>query len=30
MPPLVEDAPGHFAACHFAKELALKGIEVPA
>jgi len=30
IPPLVEDAPGHFAACHFAKELALKGIEVPA
>ena len=30
VPPLVEDAPGHFAACHFSKELALKGIEVPA
>jgi oligopeptide/dipeptide ABC transporter ATP-binding protein len=30
VPPLVEDAPGHFAACHFAKELALKGIEAPA
>ncbi len=27
VPPLVEDAPGHFAACHFAKELHLKGIE---
>jgi oligopeptide/dipeptide ABC transporter ATP-binding protein len=26
-PPLVEEAPGHFVACHFAKELQLKGIE---
>ncbi|MBI1256983.1 MAG: ATP-binding cassette domain-containing protein [Chloroflexi bacterium] len=30
IPPLVEDTPGHFSACHFSKELALKGIEVPA
>jgi oligopeptide/dipeptide ABC transporter ATP-binding protein len=27
-PPLVEYEPGHSAACHFAKELHLKGIEV--
>ena len=27
VPPLVEVEPGHFAACHFAKELPLKGIE---
>ncbi len=25
-PPLIEGAPGHFVACHFAKELQLKGI----
>src|SRR5260221_8559084 len=25
-PPLIENEPGHFAACHFAKELQLKGI----
>ena len=25
-PPLVEEAPGHFASCHFAKELGLRGI----
>jgi oligopeptide/dipeptide ABC transporter ATP-binding protein len=25
-PPLVETAPGHYAACHFATELQLKGI----
>jgi oligopeptide/dipeptide ABC transporter ATP-binding protein len=29
-PPLVEDEPGHFVSCHFAKELQLKGIGVPA
>ena len=29
-PPLVELAPGHFASCHFAKELSLKGIGAPA
>jgi len=29
-PPLVEVAPGHFASCHFAKELNLKGIGEPA
>jgi oligopeptide/dipeptide ABC transporter ATP-binding protein len=29
-PPLVETAPGHFASCHFAKELHLKGIGAPA
>jgi alpha-galactoside transport system ATP-binding protein len=26
-PPLVEESPGHFASCHFAKELKLGGIE---
>jgi peptide/nickel transport system ATP-binding protein len=26
-PPLREVNPGHFAACHFAEELSLKGIE---
>src|SRR4051812_34962149 len=30
VPPLVEDAPGHMVSCHFAKELQLRGIEVPA
>jgi oligopeptide/dipeptide ABC transporter ATP-binding protein len=29
-PPLVEVEPGHFAGCHFAKELQLQGIEVAA
>ncbi len=29
-PLLVENEPGHFAACHFAKELQLKGIGAPA
>jgi oligopeptide/dipeptide ABC transporter ATP-binding protein len=29
-PPLVEVEPGHFASCHFAKELHLKGIGAPA
>lgn len=29
-PPLVEYEPGHSAACHFAKELHLKGIEAEA
>ncbi len=28
VPPLVETDAGHFASCHFAKELHLKGIEV--
>ena len=27
VPPLVETSDGHFASCHFAKELHLKGIE---
>jgi oligopeptide/dipeptide ABC transporter ATP-binding protein len=26
-PPLVEETPGHFVSCHFAKELELKGVE---
>jgi oligopeptide/dipeptide ABC transporter ATP-binding protein len=26
-PPLTEESPGHYVACHFAKELQLKGIE---
>jgi oligopeptide/dipeptide ABC transporter ATP-binding protein len=30
VPPLVEIEPGHAAACHFAKELHLKGIQAPA
>ena len=25
-PPLIETAPGHFSACHFAKELSLTGV----
>jgi oligopeptide/dipeptide ABC transporter ATP-binding protein len=29
-PTLQEIAPGHFASCHFARELALKGIGAPA
>lgn len=29
-PPLVEVAPGHLAACHFARELTLKGVPKPA
>lgn len=29
-PPLLEVEPGHFASCHFAKELNLQGIEVTA
>ena len=29
-PALVEVEPEHFASCHFAKELHLQGIEVPA
>jgi oligopeptide/dipeptide ABC transporter ATP-binding protein len=29
-PALVEDTPGHFVSCHFAKELQLKGIGVEA
>lgn len=30
VPPLTEVQPGHFAACHFAKELHLKGIQAGA
>ncbi len=29
-PPLLEVEPGHFASCHFAKDLKLQGIEVTA
>ncbi len=29
-PPLREVEPGHFAACHFAEELTLQGVAVPA
>ncbi len=30
IPPLEEVEPGHFASCHFAKELHLQGVETPA
>jgi oligopeptide/dipeptide ABC transporter ATP-binding protein len=30
VPPLVESEPGHFASCHFAKELHLRGVEATA
>jgi oligopeptide/dipeptide ABC transporter ATP-binding protein len=30
VPPLVEQEPGHFASCHFAKELHLRGVEATA
>ena len=28
-PPLIEAAPDQFAACHFARELTLQGVEIP-